>query len=150
MSGQMQDFDTETYRTLFNGYLKDPTQLAISNEKPIVEMSDEELTAWVFKLEDFIRTAKVAKQAARVTLEDRRLQMTEEQRKKQRMLDLKYKPATVKKESPKKARGGSSTPKLSIEEKTINAAIDLMGMTREKAIAWCKAKSRIPADYPEE
>lgn len=149
MVGTGMNFDTDTYRTLFNGFLKDPTQLAISNEKALLEMSNEELTAWINKLEDFVRIAKVAKQAAHVTLEDRRLQMTEEQRAEQRRLDLKYKPATVA-SAPKKERKSSGKAKLTAEQKMINATIDLLGCDKLKAIAWLKAKSKIPVDYPED
>jgi DNA repair exonuclease SbcCD nuclease subunit len=148
MVGTGMNFDTDTYKELFNGFLKDPTQLAISGEKPIVEMSNEELTAWINKLEDFVRIAKVAKQAAHVTLEDRRLQMTEEQRAEQRRLDLKYKPATVK-TAPKKERKTSSK-KLSPEQKMISATIDILECDKAKAISWLKAKGKLPADYPEE
>ena len=138
------EFDTETYRVLFNGFLKDPTVLNISSDKPIGEMDDEQLTAWIYKLEEFTRTAKVAKQAARVTIEDRKLQMTDSQKKIQYELDKKYKPVTrVKAVSTKgKAKKGTAA-KLTEEQKRIKAAMDLLSLDEEKAIEWLKAKGRI-------
>ncbi|MHA2303406.1 MAG: hypothetical protein ACXACD_20900 [Candidatus Thorarchaeota archaeon] len=139
-----EPFDTEKYRQLFNGFLKDPTVLNISSEKSVAEMDNEELTAWIYHLDEFVRDAKVAKQAARVTLEDRRLQMTEEQKKIQYELDKKYKPATPARVSAKapKAKKGTKE-KLTEEQKRIKAAMDLMGLSEEKAIEWLKAKGRL-------
>jgi hypothetical protein len=137
-------FDTEKYRQLFNGFLKDPTVLNISSEKSVGEMNNEELTAWIYKLDDFVRDAKVAKQAARVTIEDRKLQMTEEQKKKQYELDKKYKPATPKRVSAKAPKAAKGTKaKLTEEEKRIKACMDLMGFDEAKAIEWLKSKGRL-------
>jgi hypothetical protein len=143
-AGIGEPFDTEKYRTLFNGFLKDPTVLNISSEKSVAEMSNEELTAWIYHLDEFVRDAKVAKQAARVTLEDRRLQMTEEQKKIQYELDKKYKPATPARASAKapKAKKGTKE-KLTEEQKRIKACMDLMGFDEAKAIEWLKSKGRL-------
>jgi hypothetical protein len=138
------NFDTETYRMLFNGFLKSPTELNISSEKSIGEMDNEELTSWIYKLEDFVREAKVAKQAARVTIEDRKLQMTEEQRKKQREIDNKYKPAAPVRATSSKTKAKKGTKaKLTEEEKRIKACMDLMGKSEADAIAWLKEKGRL-------
>lgn len=135
-------FDTETYRILFNGFLKDPTELNISCEKSVAQMNDEELTSWIYKLEEFVKVAKVAKQAARVTIEDRKLQMTEKQKATQLELDRKYKPATPKKAAPTKAKGASKA-KLTEEQKKIKAAMDLLSLDEAGAILWLKAKGRL-------
>ena len=138
------NFDTETYRQLFNGFLKDPTILNIASEKSISEMDNEELTAWIFRLEDFVREAKVAKQAARITIEDRKLVMTEAQKKAQYELDKKYKPAApVKATSTKTTAKKGTKAKLTEEQKRIKAAMDLLSMSEEKAIEWLKAKGRL-------
>jgi hypothetical protein len=144
MVGASGEFDTETYKQLFNGFLVDPTILNISSEKAISQMDNEELTAWIYKLEDFVRTAKVAKQAARVTIEDRKLQMTEEQKKKQRELDNKYKPATPSKAKASKTKAAKGTKaKLTEEEKRIRACMDLLTLSETDAIAWLKSKGRL-------
>ena len=137
-------FDTEQYNQLFCGFSKDPTVLNISSEKSVSEMTNEELTAWIYKLDDFCRDAKVAKQAARITIEDRKLQMTEEQKKKQRELDKKYQPATPKRASAKAPAAKKGTKaKLTEEEKRIKACMDLMGYDEAKAIEWLKSKGRL-------
>ena len=142
--GIKEPFDTEKYRILFNGFLKDPTILNISSEKSVNEMDNEELTSWIYKLDDFVRDAKVAKQAARVTIEDRKLQMTEQQKKKQLELDRKYKPPTPARASakPPKAKKGTKEH-LTEEQKRIRAAMDLLGFEESKAIEWLKEKGRL-------
>ena len=136
------EFDTETYRQLFNGFLIDPTILNISTKKPISQMDNEELTAWIYKLDEFTRTAKVAKQAARVTIEDRKLQMTEDQKKKQYELDKKYKPQAPARAS-KTTKSKTPKSKMTEEEKRIKACMDLMGKNETDAIAWLKEKGRL-------
>jgi hypothetical protein len=135
-------FDTETYRILFNGFLRDPTELNISCEHSVSEMDNEELTAWIARLEEFVKVAKVAKQAARVTIEDRKLQMTEEQKKKQLELDRKYKPAVAIK-AVKTKSGKTPKAKISHEEKLIKTAMDMMSFDETAAIAWLKEKGRL-------
>ncbi len=136
-------FDNDLYRELFNGYVKDPQKLAISADKPVGEMSGEEITDWFYKLEEFVRYARVAKQVTRITIEDRLLQATDDQKKKQRELDRLYKPVEqVKVKAPGKS-AKSSSKKLTDEEKKIKAAMDLLGMNEEKAIEWLKSKGRL-------
>ena len=139
-----ETFDTKLYEELFIGFSKDPTVLNISSEKSVSQMDNEELTAWIYKLDDFVRVAKVAKQAARVTIEDRKLQMTEEQKKKQAALDRQYKPATPKRASAKAPAAKKGTKaKLTEEEKRIKAVMDLLNLDELKAIEWLKSKGRL-------
>ena len=132
-----QNFDENTYKTLFNDFQLKGVKLEIDSTKALVEMSDEELLAWVHLMDDFVRVAKVASTSSRVRLEDRKLQLTLEQRAAIEKLDRQYKPKTVriakeKKEAKPKADEWANTPEL----KRVAATMRILQMTREEAEQW--------------
>lgn len=131
------NFDEQTYKDLFNGFQLKRTELSISNEKALLEMSDTELLDWVHKMEDFVRLAKVASVSARVRLEDRKLQLSEQQREALAKLDRQYKPKTVKEKPAKEKKEKEPSWKpVTPYEKKVAAAMKILGMTKEAAMAW--------------
>jgi hypothetical protein len=134
-----QNFDESTYKTLFNDFQLKGVDLKITSPKALVEMTDEELLAWVHLMDDFVRIAKVASTSSRVRLEDRKLQLTLEQRQAIEKLDRQYKPKTVKAEKEKKEKvvkeakdAWADTPEL----KRVAATMKILDMTREEAETW--------------
>lgn len=157
LSGSSPTFDDETYRKLFNGFVVDPTSLQVTSDKPVVQMTDEELMIWIHKLDDFIRVTKLAQQASRVNLEDRKLKYTTEQREALERLDRKYKPATLDESKLRKIKQAKvKEPELKPKnewEKRVFAAMKILEMTREAAEVWVTAqgiKEPVPEPVLEE
>lgn len=140
-----QGYEDSTFKELFNAFQLKPIDLTIKSEKALMEMSDEELLAWVHKMDDFIRVTKVASTSARVRLEDRKLQLTNEQREALAKLDRAYKPRVAKVERVKKEKvevEGAWRP-VTAEEKKVAAAMKILGMSKEDAEAWVAAQSGV-------
>jgi len=143
--GDTQNFDEKTFKELFNDFQIKSIELSIDSPKALLEMSDEELLDWVHKLDDFVRVVKVAATSSRVKLEDRKLQLSQEQRAALDKLDRAYKPKTVKivkekKEAKERAKeyDWATTPEL----KRVAAVMKLLGLTREDAEAWIKEQKK--------
>jgi hypothetical protein len=132
-----QNFDEKTYIELFNAFQLKPTNLDIQNVKSIIEMDDKELLDWVHKLDDFVRIVKVASTSARVALENRKLQLSIEQREALAKLDRQYRPKTVKPENVRKAK--TTEPKwipVTANDKKVAAAMKILRMSKEDAEKW--------------
>ncbi len=138
ISGSEATLGEEAYRKVFNGSILEGVDL-VQKTKAIKEMTDEELTAFIYEMEDFVRRSRIVAQAARINLEDRKLRYTEEQLKALRELDKVYKPKPISTSDEGKRERKAAPPKDPFEKK-LAALIDIMGMTADQAVEYLAAK----------
>ena len=137
ISGSEATLGEEAYRKVFNGTVLEGVDL-VKKTKALKDMTDEELTSFIYEMEDFVRRSRIVAQAARINLEDRKLRYTEEQLKALRELDKQYKPKPVA--SDREPRERKAAPPRDPFEKKLAALIDIMGMTAEQAVEYLAAK----------
>ena len=139
MSGSEPDLSNDEYMTIFNRLVNDGEEL--SYHLPAVkDLSPEELVDHVNLLSKFSVRIRVAKQATKITLEQKRIHLGKEQRDALKLRDQQYKPKPVPKEgaAPRRARGTAKT------EDAIETMARLLGVSREVAEKrMAKAKATI-------
>ncbi len=139
ITGPEATLGEDEYRKVFNGTIANGIDLPLK-VKAIKDMTDEEVTSFVYDMEKFIKTARIVAQAARVNLEDRKLRYTEEQKAKLAEFDRAYRPKPVSSPDKPKREKKESGPKLSDYDKKLITLIDVMGMSKDEAEAYLAAK----------
>jgi len=130
LSGAEPDLSTEEYMTIFNRMVNDGEELGY-HLPAVKDMTPEELVDHVNLLSRFSSRIRIAKQAAKVTLEAKRIHLDGKQREALKLRDMQYKP------KPAPSPDSSKTPRRKAgTAKTIDAIegiMRLMGCTREQA-----------------
>jgi hypothetical protein len=146
ISGNEPELSTEEYMMLFNRAVMEGEEL--SYHLPAVkDLTPEELVDHVNLINKFAIRIRVAKQAVKKTLEERRITLDKEQREALRLRDMQYKPKPVatEGEAPRKRRAAGTAKK----EDLIESMARLFGITPEQA-AKRLAKQKAAADSEEE
>lgn len=147
LSGHEPELSNEEYMQLFNRAVNDGEEL--SYHLPAVKLlTPEELVDHVNLINKFAIRIRVAKQAVKKTLEERRITLDKEHRDALKIRDMQYKPKPVVKEgdaAPKKRRAAGTAKK----EDLIESMAKLFGITPEQA-AKRLAKQKAAADSEEE
>jgi len=123
VSGQEPDLTPEEYMKLF-----------VRSANVVVKMDPETLVDHIERLRQASIRIKVATQAAKKTLEERRITLKKEQRDALKLREMSYKPKATPKEvdpsAPKKAR---KSPGTGLGADAIETVMKMYGITREKA-----------------
>jgi len=128
LSGAEPDLSTEEYMSIFNRMVNDGEELGY-HLPAVKEMTPEELVDHVNLLSRFSTRIRIAKQAAKITLEAKRIHLDGQQREALKLRDMQYKPkpAATTSSSPRRKAG---TAKV---EDAVEGIMRLMGCTREQA-----------------
>ena len=150
MTGPEATLGEEAYRKVFNGSVQEKVDLVVQT-RAIKEMDDEELTKFIYEMEEFVKKSRIVSQAARINLEDRKLRYTEEQKARLKELDKTYKPKPRTPENeekqPRKAKAPEEKLPADPIEKKIITLMKVMQFSREEAIEYLKGMKLIPADW---
>lgn len=130
VSGDSPDLSTEEYVKVFNKIVNEGEELGY-HLPAVKDLTPEELVDHINLLSKFATRVRVAKQAAKVTLEAKRIHLSKEEKEALKIRDMQYKPAKqVTESTAKKPRRASGTAKY---EDAIDGMMKLMGLTREQA-----------------
>jgi hypothetical protein len=132
LSGNEPELSSEEYMKLFNRAVNEGEEL--SYHLPAVkDLTPEELVDHVNLINKFAVRIRVAKQAVKKTLEERRITLSKDHREALRLRDMQYKPkpVAVEGQAPKKRRAAGTAKKSDAIENIMN----LLGLTREQAEA---------------
>jgi len=130
VSGMEPELSTEEYMVIFNRVVNEGEELGY-HLPAVKDLSPEELVDHVNLLAKFATRIRVAKQAAKITLEQKRINLNKEQRDALKLRDMQYKPKPVPKEGeePRKPRkAGTAKPQDAVE-----MMMSVLGISREKA-----------------
>lgn len=147
LSGQEPELSTEEYMQLFNRAVNEGEEL--SYHLPAVKsLTPEELVDHVNLINRFAVRIRVAKQAVKKTLEERRITLDKEHRDALKVRDMQYKPKPAPSAdgaAPRKRRAAGTAKK----EDLIESMAKLFGITPEQA-AKRLAKQKAAVDSEEE
>ena len=146
ISGPETTLGEEEYRKVFNGTVNEGVNLS-QQTKPIKDMTDEELTAFIYEMERFVKLARIVTQAARINIEDRKLRYTDEQRAALKAFDKTYKPRPVSSDRPERVKKEASTLPKDPYDKKVAGLVNIMGMTQAEAEQYLAGKG-ITRDKP--
>ena len=130
LSGLEPDLTTEEYMKLFNRAVMDGEELTY-HLPAVKDLTPEQLVDHVNLINKFAVRIRIAKQAVKKTLEERRITLTNEQKEALRLRDMQYKPkpAAVEGKEPRKRRVAGTAKK----EDAIESIARLFGLTPEQA-----------------
>ncbi len=133
LSGDSSELSEEEYKKVYCRAVNDGDKLDFYL-KAIKDQTPEELVDTIGQLSQFMLRVKVVKQAAKITLEDRKITLSTEQRELLRLRDQQYKPKKVeeKKETSRAPRRKSGTAK---SEDAAQMMANLLGIPLDKAKA---------------
>jgi hypothetical protein len=133
MSGAEPELTEEEYAALFNRSVREGMEMTYTLPAT-KDLSPEALVDHVNLLSAFALRVRIAKQAAKVTLEQKRIHLDKEQREALRLRDMQYKPVVRPKEDDDskvtKPRRAAGTAK---KDDAITQIMKLMGMSRDAA-----------------
>ncbi len=133
ISGVENDISEEDYKKVYCRAVNDGDKIDFYL-KPIKDQTPEELVDTIGNLTKFMIQVKVIKQAAKITLEDRKITLSSEQRELLRLRDQQYKPKKV--EDPNKPKKVSAPRRKVGTAKLEDAAqmmANLLGISLEDA-----------------
>lgn len=129
MSGVDTDLTEEEYKNIFTRFVKEGGEVAY-HFKSIAEMTAEEIVDHMEFLRQASMRIKISSQAAKVTLESKKIHLSQEEREALRLRDLAYKPKKQDSpEKPKRAKKASSGTNMD----PIEFMMKMLGLTREQA-----------------
>lgn len=130
VSGNEPDLSEEEYKKLFTREVTDGGGLEF-HYPAVKDMTPEQLVDHIEMLRQSMLRIRIASQAAKITLEERKIHLGKEEREALRLRDLSYKPKKV--EDPEKAARAPRKKGTAKTEDAIELMMKLYGITREKA-----------------
>jgi len=146
LSGPEADLSEEEYKKLFTRVVTEGSEIGF-HYPAVKDMTPEQLVDHMEHLRQCSIHIRVSSQAAKITLEQKKIHLSKEEREALRQRDLAYKPKkpTVEGATPRKARARGTAK----TEDAIEMMMNLYGWTREKAEAKMKKLESIGAEEGE-